>query len=27
VMMIKALGAAPRLAIARPVTYWNLDVF
>jgi hypothetical protein len=25
--MIKALGAAPRLAIARPVTYWNLDVF
>jgi GNAT superfamily N-acetyltransferase len=27
VMMIKAIGGAPPLAIARPVTYWNLDVF
>jgi GNAT superfamily N-acetyltransferase len=27
VMMIKAIGGAPRLTIAGPVTYWNLDAF
>jgi len=27
VMMIKAIGGAPPLSIAGPLTYWNLDVF